>query len=106
VGGVCATAGRPLGDPTERLTGQAIAPVVARTVTAGGLHTPDQVDACVLRWSGHCLHRGFATAARTAGHDRIRIGRHGGGKDGSAVLLGSLEDADCWSDNPLSRVGL
>jgi hypothetical protein len=48
----------------------------------------------------------LATAARRAGHDLVRIGRHGGGKDGSPVLLGYLEDADRWTENPLIGVGL
>jgi len=99
-------AGRPIGDPTGRLTGQATAHIVARTASAAGLHTADAPDAPILRWSGHSLRRGFATAARRAGHDLVRIGRHGCWKDGSPVLLGYLEDADRWMDNPLIGVGL
>ena len=99
-------AGRPIGDPTGRLTGQTIAHLVARTASAAGLRSSDRLDAPAVRWSGHWLRRGFATAARRAGHDLVRIGRHGGWKDGSAVLLGYLEDADRWTDNPLIGVGL
>jgi hypothetical protein len=57
-------------------------------------------------WSGHSLRYGFATAARQASHDLIAIGRHGGWKDGSKVLLGYFEDADKWGENPLHGTGL
>nr|WP_208329310.1 hypothetical protein [Streptomyces sp. 846.5] len=52
------------------------------------------------------LRRGFATAARLAGHDVVAISRHGGWKDGSKALLGYFEDVDTWEDNPLSGTGL
>jgi hypothetical protein len=48
------------------------------------------------------MRRGFATEARRAGHDLERIGRHGGWADGSKALLGYLEEADRWTDNPVS----
>lgn len=100
--------GRPIGAPDGRLTGEAIANIVARAAAQARLdRAPDQLlPAAPPRWSGHSLRRGFATAARRAGHDLLRIGRHGGWADGSRALLGYLEDADRWTDNPLIGVGL
>lgn len=89
--------GMPIGDPSGRLTAQAAAQVVERTADAAGLEG---------QWSGHSLRRGFATAARKAGHDLVRIGRHGGWADGSRALLGYLEDSDRWTDNPVAGTGL
>lgn len=85
--------GVPIGDPSGRLTAQAAAQVVERAAEAAGLEG---------QWSGHSLRRGFATAARKAGHDLVRIGRHGGWADGSRALLGYLEDSDKWEDTPVS----
>ncbi|MFE5139265.1 tyrosine-type recombinase/integrase [Streptomyces fagopyri] len=85
--------GVPIGDPAGRLTAQAAAQVVERAAEAAGLEG---------QWSGHSLRRGFATAARKAGHDLVRIGRHGGWADGSRALLGYLEDSDRWEDTPVS----
>lgn len=85
--------GVPIGDPSGRLTAQAAAQVVERTASAAGLEG---------QWSGHSLRRGFATAARKAGHDLVRIGRHGGWADGSKALLGYFEDSDKWEDTPVS----
>jgi site-specific recombinase XerD len=85
--------GVPIGDPSGRLTAQAAAQVVERTAAAANLEG---------QWTGHSLRRGFATAARRAGHDLVRIGRHGGWADGSKALLGYLEDSDRWEDNPVA----
>jgi site-specific recombinase XerD len=101
--------GQPIGDPDGRMTGQAIAAVVNRTAAAAGLippAEPDRPNAAPPRWSGHSLRRGFATAARKAGHDLVRVGRHGGWADGSKSLLAYFEDADRWLENPLVGVGL
>ncbi|MEV4183755.1 tyrosine-type recombinase/integrase [Streptosporangium canum] len=87
--------GRTIGDPDGRLTPGAAADVVTRIAAAAGLEG---------RWTGHSLRRGFATAARRAGAALERIGRHGGWADGSAALLGYLEEGDRWTDNPV--VGL
>lgn len=89
--------GVPIGDPSGRLTAQAAAQVVERAAEAAGLEG---------QWSGHSLRRGFATAARKAGHDLVRIGRHGGWADGSKALLGYFEDSDKWEDNPVAGTGL
>ena len=90
-------AGKPIGDPSGRITAQAAAQVVERAAEDAELSGD---------WSGHSLRRGFATAARQAGHDLVTIGRHGGWKDGSKALLGYFEDVDKWEDNPLSGTGL
>jgi site-specific recombinase XerD len=82
-----------------RITGQAVAIIVQRTALAAG------VDAASA-FSGHSLRRGFATEARRAGHDQIRIGRHGGWKDGSPTLTGYIEDVDRRTSNALTGVGL
>ncbi|MER6557229.1 site-specific integrase [Streptomyces sp. NPDC001027] len=89
--------GLPIGDPSGRLTAQAASQVVERAAEAAGLEG---------QWSGHSLRRGFATAARKAGHDLVRIGRHGGWADGSRALLGYFEDSDKWEDNPVTGTGL
>lgn len=89
--------GQPIGDSSGRLTPQAAAQVVERVAQAAGLEG---------QWSGHSLRRGFATAARKAGHDLVRIGRHGGWADGSKALLGYFEDTDRWEDNPVAGTGL
>ncbi len=85
--------GRTIGDPSGRLTPAAAAAVVTRAADAAGL---------TGQWTGHSLRRGFATAARRAGHDLERIGRHGGWADGSRALLGYLEEADRWEQNPVA----
>ncbi|MFJ4924078.1 site-specific integrase [Streptomyces sp. NPDC088736] len=89
--------GRPIGDPAGRITPEAAADVVERAAAVAGLEG---------RWTGHSLRRGFATAARKAGHDVVRVGRHGGWADGSKALLGYFEDADRWADNPVAGTGL
>lgn len=85
--------GRPIGDPAGRMSTDAIADVIGRAADDAGL---------TGQWSGHSLRRGFATAARRAGASLERIGRHGGWADGSRALLGYLEDADKWTDNPVT----
>jgi len=92
-----ASSGR--GTPDGRLTGQAVALVVRRTALAAGLNP-------AAAWSGHSLRRGFATETYRAGADPLRIARHGGWKDGSATLLGYVEEVDRWQANPLVGVGL
>ncbi|MEU3455603.1 site-specific integrase [Micromonospora sp. NPDC006766] len=82
-----------------RISGQTVAIIVQRTALAAG------IDAASA-FSGHSLRRGFATEARRAGHDQIRIGRHGGWKDGSPTLAGYIEDVDRVTSNALTGVGL
>jgi site-specific recombinase XerD len=85
--------GRTIGDPAGRMTPAAAATVVTRTAEDAGFEG---------NWSGHSLRRGFATAARRAGHTLERIGRHGGWADGSRALLGYMEEGDRWERNPVA----
>jgi hypothetical protein len=55
-----------------------------------------------LAGQAFAVRRGFATA----GHDLIRIGRHGGGKDGSPVLLATWRTPSGGARTPLIGVGL
>jgi integrase len=87
------------GSVDGRLTGQAIAIIVARTAVAAGLDPK-------AAWSGHSLRRGFATETYRTGADPLRVARAGGWKDGSATLLGYIDDVDRWHANPLAGVGL
>jgi site-specific recombinase XerD len=89
--------GRAIGDPSGRLTPQAAGQTVARLADAAGLDG---------QWSGHSLRRGFATAARLAGHDMLRIGRGGGWADGSKALAGYMDDVDRVTGSPLVGIGL
>jgi integrase len=97
--GVLGRAPSGRGSTDGRLTGEAVAAVVRRAALAAGLD-PDAL------WSGHSLRRGLATEARRAGHDQVRIGRHGGWVDGSRALAGYFEEADRWTGNPLVGIGL
>jgi integrase len=85
--------GRTIGDPAGRMTAEALADVVTRCAERAGYEG---------RWTGHSLRRGFATAARRAGHTIERIGRHGGWADGSRALLGYMEEGDRWERNPVA----
>jgi site-specific recombinase XerD len=87
------------GSTDGRITGQAVALVVRRAALSAGLDP-------AAAWSGHSLRRGFATETYRAGADPLRIARHGGWKDGSATLLGYVEEVDRWQANPLVGVGL
>lgn len=82
-----------------RLTPQAIGTVIKRSAERSGL------DGHHL-YSGHSLRRGFATEARRAGADSLRIARVGGWADGSAQLWKYVEDVDRWSEHPLRGVGI
>ncbi|MFE9137610.1 tyrosine-type recombinase/integrase [Streptomyces sp. NPDC007355] len=71
--------------PGGRLTAEAAAEVIERLADAAGLSGA---------WSGHSPRRGFATAARAAGHDSLEIARAGGWADGSRVLARYMDDVD------------
>ncbi|RQX05043.1 tyrosine-type recombinase/integrase, partial [Micromonospora inaquosa] len=81
------------GSADGRLTGQAVALIVARTAAAAGLDPH-------AAWSGHSLRRGFATEAYRTGADLLRIARAGGWKDGSTTLHGYIKDIDRRQTNP------
>jgi site-specific recombinase XerD len=89
--------GVPIGDPEGRMTAEAIADVVTALAEGAGF---------AGKWTAHSLRRGFATAARKAGHDLVRIGRTGGWADGSKSLLKYLEDVDRVKESPLVGIGL
>lgn len=82
-----------------RLTGEAVAIVVNRAARRAGLDP-------TAMWSGHSLRRGFATESYARGADPLRIGRHGGWKDGSKTLYGYIEEVDRRAKNPLKGIGL
>lgn len=109
--------GKPIGDPAGRMTPEALGDIIARLADRAGLTgrrnpgdapdgTAEEEQARTVRWSGHSLRRGFATAARRAGHDKIRTARVGGWADDSRALDGYMEDADRVSDSPLINIGL
>lgn len=89
--------GRVIGDPTGRMTGEAIGDLVAALA-----------DRCELKgeWSGHSLRRGFATAAYAAGSDLLSIARAGGWGDGSRTLAGYVQTIDRVKNSPLIGIGL
>ena len=89
--------GEPDGDADGRITPNAAERRIRRAAQIAG------IDGRVTAHSGR---RGLATEARKAGHDRIRIARHGGWDDNSPVLSRYMEDADKWIDNPLKGAGL
>ena len=83
-----------------RLTAASVVAVVTSAAEAAGLPVPPGFAG----WSGHSLRRGFATEARKAGADPLKISRQGGWVDGSRALNGYIADADRWSDHPLRGV--
>ncbi|MFD5522300.1 tyrosine-type recombinase/integrase [Streptomyces sp. NPDC127066] len=85
--------GKAIGDASGRITPTAASAVVTRAALLAGFEG---------QWTGHSLRRGFATAARRAGHTVERIGRHGGWADGSRALLGYMEEGDRWERNPVA----
>ncbi|MBH5131258.1 site-specific integrase [Streptomyces sp. HB-N217] len=89
--------GRVIGDPAGRITAEAAAEVIERLAVAAGLSGD---------WSGHSLRRGFATAARAAGHDPLEIARAGGWVDGSRVLARYMDEVDRVKNSPLVGIGL
>ncbi|MDH6229349.1 tyrosine-type recombinase/integrase [Streptomyces sp. MJP52] len=90
-------AGRPIGDPSGRMTAETAAEVIEHLAESAGL---------TGAWPGHSLRRGFATAARAAGHDLLEIARTGGWADGSRVLARYLDDVDRVKNSPLVGIGL
>ena len=89
--------GEPDGDADGRMSPNAAERCLKRAKQLAGLSG---------RITGHSMRRGFATQARRAGHDQIRIARHGGWDDNSTALSRYMEDADKWTDNPLKGAGL
>lgn len=90
--------GKQIGDPTGRLTTEAISDVVEKSMAAIGM---------AGRWRSHSLRRGFATAASIAGADPVHSARHGGWADNSTAYQGYVQEASgLGDDNPLTHIGL
>lgn len=87
--------GATIGDPNGRMTAQAISRVIGRKALSAALSG---------QWTGHSVRRGFATEARKAGHDQIRIARGGGWDEDSRMVARYIADADRWEDNALKGV--
>ncbi|MGA4960428.1 site-specific integrase [Streptomyces lavendulocolor] len=89
--------GKPIGDPTGRISVNGAADVVSRSITRAGL--PGE-------WRSHSLRRGFVKSARDAGVDIVDIGRHGGWDDRSKALIGYVDEEDSSGErNPLAQIG-
>ncbi|WP_128380493.1 tyrosine-type recombinase/integrase [Streptomyces cavernae] len=84
--------GKPIGDPSGRLTPDAASDVIERLADAAGL---------TGRWRGHSLRRGFATAAVRGGATMVRTARQGGWADNSPSLARYYDEGDPWEDNPV-----
>jgi integrase len=102
--------GRPIGDPSGRMTTEGIAEIVTRAAERAGLTAvpDDLLPNLPPRWSGHSLRRGYAKAAREAKKDMLESGRHGGWADGSRAFAGYFDRAAIWDEelNPLFGIGL
>ncbi|WP_328746427.1 tyrosine-type recombinase/integrase [Streptomyces sp. NBC_00285] len=84
--------GKPIGDPSGRLTADAASDVIERLAEAAGFEG---------RWRGHSLRRGFATAAQRGGASLVRTARQGGWADNSTSLARYFDEGDPWEDNPV-----
>lgn len=84
--------GKPIGDPSGRLTPDAASDVIERLAEAAGFKG---------RWRGHSLRRGFATAAVRSGAPMVRVARQGGWADNSTSLARYFDEGDPWEDNPV-----
>ncbi|MFC1418792.1 integrase [Streptacidiphilus cavernicola] len=91
--------GREVGDPTGRLSTEAVSDVIERAADRADLPG---------RWRSHSLRRGLVNAARANGADLVDIGRHGDWADGSKELIGYIDEADIWDTehNVLYGIGL
>jgi integrase len=90
--------GKPIGDPSGRMTTEAASDVVelamARIGQAG-------------RWRSHSLRRGFVNAANQAKADPLHTSRHGGWADKSKAFQGYQDEDEGLGDkNPLTNIGL
>jgi integrase len=81
-----------------RMTGSGIYLVVGRSAGRAGLGAQGVKP--------HGLRAGGATGAYIGGADLLSIGRHGGWRDGSAVLTQYIRDVDRWKKNPMHGAGL
>lgn len=89
--------GKPIGDPSGRMTVEAASDIVQRSIERTGLPG---------RWRSHSSRRGFVKSARDAGVDIVDIGRHGGWDDKSKALIGYVDEEDSQGKrNPLAQIG-
>ncbi|GAA0500677.1 tyrosine-type recombinase/integrase [Streptomyces olivaceiscleroticus] len=89
--------GKPIGDPSGRMTAEAASDIVTRAMARTG--TPG-------RWTSHSLRRGFVKTSRQAKVDMVQIGRHGGWDDKSKALIGYVDEEDAQgAGNPLAQIG-
>jgi integrase len=91
--------GRPIGGPDGRLSVRAVDAVIAGAAERAGLD-PDRIEGLRRQFSGHSLRRSYASAARAAGVDPLKIARRGGWKENSGVMWGYFEeDLDRWAES-------
>ncbi|MEU6979554.1 integrase [Streptomyces sp. NPDC046371] len=89
--------GKPIGDPSGRMTAEAASDIVERSIRRTGRDG---------NWTSHALRRGGVKSARRAGADIVDIGRHGGWDDRSKSLIGYIDEDDSRGDrNPLVKIG-
>uniref|UniRef100_UPI003F497C3A integrase n=1 Tax=Streptomyces sp. CA-141956 TaxID=3240051 RepID=UPI003F497C3A len=89
--------GKPIGDPSGRMTEEAASDVVDRSIRRTGR---------LGKWTSHALRRGGVKSARDAGSDLVDIGRHGGWDDRSKALIGYIDEDDSrGARNPLVKIG-
>lgn len=82
---------------------------VDRWGRVGSAMSPDAVTAAVaraaersgipIRWTGHSLRSGLATASRAKGKDALVIAAQGGWVPNSKSMMGYMRRADEWDDN-------
>ncbi|MFE7111739.1 integrase [Streptomyces sp. NPDC057575] len=88
--------GKPIGDPTGRISINGASDVVSRSIHRTGMPG---------KWTSHSLRRGFVKTARAADADIVDIGRHGGWDDRSKALVGYIDEEDSQGErNPLTQI--
>ena len=88
--------GKPIGDPTGRISINGASDVVSRSIHRTGMPG---------KWTSHSLRRGLVKTARAAGADIVDIGRHGGWDDRSKALIGYIDEEDSQGErNPLTQI--
>ncbi|NJQ04304.1 tyrosine-type recombinase/integrase [Streptomyces lonarensis] len=72
------------------MSADAVTAVIARAAERAGIP---------LRWTGHSLRSGLATASRAKGKDALVIAAQGGWVPNSKSMMGYMRRADEWEDN-------
>jgi hypothetical protein len=88
--------GVPIGDPSGRMTGQAVAQAIHRCAVAAGLSGRCPATASAAASPPHC--------GRPAGADREMIERQGGWTPGSRAVSDYIEEAAAWLTDALKGV--